>query len=202
MNFIKSVISKIVVFGALSAFTFYMYMHVFEKISFIDLPWVTSVHQTTIPNYVLGAQDSTKFSDDQKYGFFGKPVVLRLPKANLVYRIQEPILKNDAWTISKDTVNFVTFAGSKGGYLGNTIIFTSQDSKILSALETLTENDRVVIDTQSGYRYHYRVIKRINLQKQEHILSSSDKSSYIYLIRGSNNKALVLEANMLAIEEI
>ena len=199
---IKSILTKTIIIGSCSLATIFMYLHVFEKITFTDLPYISSVLTTSLPLTISSITPNQDLNTSLKYGFFGKPSTLRLPKANLAFNIQEPNIANSNWVITRDSINIYTFAESKGGYLGNSVLFTSDNSKSLLALQTLTQNDRIVLETVDNYKYSYKIQKKFYLSPDQNYLPPNLPSSLIYLLSKTGDKIVLVEASFLSIEEI
>lgn len=184
-------------------FSVYLYAHVAEKVALIDLPYVDSVATTTIDQKIVLEEVQVPVSDNQKYGFFGAPTVLRIPKANWAVNLFEPKESDAGWILTNTTAGYITRDVSQGGYMGQTIFFDLAGSRNLDILRILVENDRIVIQTNKGYRYHYRVAKRRVLSLDDSYVPASAQTSRIFLVKESDatNEFIVVEANLLNIEE-
>lgn len=178
----------------------FIYLNVAEKVLLKDLPWVSSVSSTTLPNFIYQVSQN-KVDRESNIGFFGKPIVIRVPIHNFSLSIGEEKLENGRWLVSNHVASWHIYDESQGGNIGSFVVFAAPQSGELAVSDILVEGDIIVIDTDKDWKYSYRVIKRSFMSIKDKYLVSDAPYSKLLIIRDRNNsQATVVEAQFLNIE--
>lgn len=182
----------------------YFYAHIAEEVLYVDLPIVNGVSTTSIPQLLLSdSATGVDLSEKERFGFFGKPSILRIPRFNQSLDL-ENVAYGKSWTLSYKTLGMLVYGPSISGRLGDSVIFTSISSRLLNAINAVTEGDRIVILTDKGWRYSYRISGKILIDKDSGFIPHSSMGSKIFFLREMPdlNHVLVVEATYLSLEEI
>jgi hypothetical protein len=202
MKLILSLLGRASIQIACLLLSIFIYLNVVEKVALIDVPYINSVRSTNFPTMIYQISSRTQLSDTQKYGFFGQPVIMRIPLHNFSIGLAEEKRQNEEWIISNGVANFAVYEESQGGNMGNTVIFAAPESGLLAIADVLVEGDRIMLDTDNGWRYTYRVTKRLSVSSSEKYLVANTPMSQFVIIRDKDNgQATVVEAQFLNIEE-
>lgn len=197
---ILTVILAVFATGALSVF---IYLNIAEKVAFFDIPGIPSVEKVTTPMIIHQVREKQTFADErEKYGFFGKPVVLRVSRLNTSVNLQEAKREGDFWLSSNGMANIEIFDKSKGGNIGASVIFGTKNSPVLDIADLLGEGDRLMIDTENGWRYNFKIVKRTAIAKEgDYLLPASSKEKLI-ILKENTEKVLLIESDLQSTEEI
>ena len=182
----------------------YVFANVVEKVFLFDLPYIESVAKTDVPTTIYQVNEKTVFNSNiEKYGFYGQPKTLRIPRINYALNVQEVSEENGFWLASNGVASIHFFAKSQGGHLGNAVIFGLQGAKTLDFTALINEGDRVVVDTTTGWRHNYRVSKRIiNKADEKYLVDSNGQSKIVFVKRLSDQKTVIVEATYMSVEEL
>lgn len=182
----------------------YIYLHVTEELFFIDLPHIDSVSATNLPQVVWQVKEgSNVLTSDQKYGFFGIPQTLRIPRLDFTVGLQESPNTNAGWQVGRGLAGTHFLSPSQSGRMGNLIVFALPQSRALDAVELAVEGERIIIDTKDKWRYNFRVSKKTLATVDEPFLSSASSSSKVIILRQvpGEKYVLVLESELLNVED-
>lgn len=185
-------------------FSFYIFAHIVAVIFLVEIPHIKAVSSTIAPNVILPDKSvKPPESERTKYGFFGRPNVLRIPRLSFSMNLNEAIKKNDGYLTTEQIGFFHVFNHSKAGHLGDTVFFTSDTAKTLNIVSLLVENDRIVVETNLNWRYHYRVKSKTVVSPTQPFLPASSNASKIYISRPvKDGQFLLIEAVFQNLEEI
>jgi hypothetical protein len=198
-----SLLTKFVTVVACSLISLFIYLNVFEKVSLLDLPYVNSVTKTEIPSVIYQVRYGINIDEETaKYGFYGKPLVIRVPMHNYSLSIGEEKKHSNYWIVSNGVGSYHIFEESQGGNIGRLVVFAAPKSGLLAVADILTEGNRIVIDTDKGWRYNYRVISRQFVSTKTPYLLSSSEIPQLIVVRDRNyDEATLIIANLLSVEE-
>lgn len=189
-----------VVIGLVSLFSFYMYAHIVEKVFLVDLPFIKAITVTKSPLVISAVGEQTFPKDDrQKYGFYGRPYTLRVPRLGLVLSLQEAQQEGDGWRVSDGAVSYLVYSSSQAGRTGNIAIFGADHSFLLDSVKQIVEGELVVLETNE-WVYSFRVIRKIALtDTQEYVPSKSNTS--LTIVKPINGATIVVETQFLNVQE-
>lgn len=195
----------VLIFIVLSTlFSFYIFAHIIAVIFLVKIPFINAVSDTKISQVIHAEANDKQFLTDRgKYGFFGKPSTLRIPRLNFSLNLDEATIKNGTFLTTDQIGYFYIFGQSKAGHLGDSLFFTSDNTKTLDIISLLVENDRIVVETNLHWRYHYKVVNQTVVSITQPFLPAHSDTSRIYIGHPSKyDKYLLIEASLQNLEEI
>lgn len=185
-------------------FSVYLYSHVVEKALFVDLNYIDSIVVSNLPDKITeNVQDLTLTKESAKLeGFYGTPIAIRVPKLSLHFDLNPAIKSTHGWKVSNTKAYIWTYSESEYGLLGDSLIFSRETYLPMNSIALITEGDRLVLSTDKGWNYTYRVSKKYITPYNESPILASQPSSLV-LVKGLNdiNGYLVLEAAYVSLEE-
>lgn len=189
-----------VVIGLVSLFSFYMYAHIVEKVFLIDLPLVKAITVTHSPRTV-SAVGEFKFPKEgrEKYGFYGRPYTVRVPRLGLVLSLQEAQPEGEGWRVSDGAVSYLVYSPSEAGRIGNIAIFGADHSFLLDSIKQVVEGEQVVLETNE-WVYSFRVIRKIALTDAQQYVPSLSNTS-LTIIKPVDGATIVVETQFLNVQE-
>lgn len=196
----KNLLSKIAFFTSTSVLSGFIWVNVWEKVTLSDLPMVPSVSQTTLPNIIHQVKESSNLDQKTKFGFFGQPIIFRVPRLNFSINLAESKKQGDKWLVTNGTASLEVYGAPQGGNIGDSVIFTLPNSGLLSVADVLVEGDRIVLDTKDNWRYNFRVTKRSIIDSP--YLVSHSSITKLLIIKEKNEKVVVVESSLLNVEEL
>jgi hypothetical protein len=186
-------------------FSGFIYMHIYEKLAFKDIPYISSVQKTQAPKVIwqIKENENILLKDNQKYGLFGKPKAVIFPRLNHNLNLLESYKENNNWVSDGVLGNVYFFAPGNSGRMGQAVIFAAQKSASLSIVQLAVEGDRIIVDTDLNWRYHFRISRKSLASKDNPYLASATYSPKIIVISPSseNERYFLLECDFLALEE-
>ena len=202
MRKIISTFVTIIILCILGVFSLFIYTNAYEQLALTDLPYINSVEVSNLPNLVSG-DEVPDLSNDDKYGFFGRAVTLRIPRLNYAVNLFEAPKSGSGWVVGKYSQSVVYLSKSKAVRFGDLIIFGQKDRKILQYERELSEGDRLVVETKDAWRYHFRVTNRSLISQDSSYLPAENAYSRIIILsEEKDGEVLIIEATYLEIEEI
>jgi hypothetical protein len=187
----------------LSIFTIGLYAFVVESLFLVDLPIVKAVSTTSLPNDLLKEVISNKNNVKPGFGFYGKPVLLKIPRLSYSYSFTK-LDSLDSLILNNKTLGLYTYGKPNSGRLGNSVIFTSSVSPILNPLNTVVPGERIIIDTEGSWRYSYKVENKTIVKRDSSYYFPDSGPNKIFIVKEIplSNEVLVVEASYLSLEEL
>ncbi len=198
-NLLDSVITILIV-AFTTAFSMFIYINIFETIFMVDLEHSRAVQTTDLPT--IFSQASNNEGSLKEIGFFGKPSIIRYPRLEFATNIQESKKTDNGWLLARSTVGYHTFGVSNAGVIGDTTLFALENSKVLDFIALSNEGDRIVVETDLGWRYNYKIVSRQVVPSGGKYLPSDSATGRIYLVDYVNDKnSLIIECEFSSVEE-
>ncbi len=198
---INKLVTKLTILSATTGLSVFMYANVAEKVFLTDLPYVNSVAHTTLPASIEQLNSNIILNDADKYGFYGRPVTLRVPRINFALNLNESKQENNKWIVENGVASIQIYVKSQGGHLGNALIFGLPGDKLMNFVELLVENDKIVIETSNHWKYYYKVTKRTIFNIGDKYIISDSPASKITIVEENKGKIILIEAQFTNMED-
>lgn len=190
-------------FGAITSFVF---ANSFEVLFSYDIPYIDAVN-TFQSKKVLESVVDTKESSfltysNDKIGNFGSPTVLKFPQFSEKIRLVRAVYARDKWLYRTTSAHYFILSESKNGNIGNLVIYTHKNWRTLLTPHELNIGDNIFIDTDSEWRYMYRITDRSILRPDNTFVPSESPVNRLVLVVEDSQKGVtyVFQANFVSLQ--
>lgn len=190
------------IIALVSLFSFYMYAHIIEKVFLVDLPYVRAITLTNAPiiNRHLDL-NAIPTEERTKYGFYGRPLTLRVPRLGLTLNLQEAQSAENGWRVSDGAVSYLVYQPSQAGRVGDITLFGADHSFLLDSMHQMVEGERIGLETEN-WTYSFRVTRKIALTNNQSFLPAQHSPTLTLVKRLEADTVLVIEAEFLSVQEV
>ncbi len=168
----------------------------------IDVPFaqaIASEHLDAITTPIT--PDFLSHADSNDYrGNFGNPVVLKLPAKQVKLPIAPAIYNQGEWLARSNTAHYVITGRAQGGDLGDTVLYLRQSWRTIQDSSDLTVGSNLFLDTDSSWRYLYKVAEITSLGTDGHIVLGTNRKPQVYLVLQSSEGTTVVRAEFVSVQ--
>ena len=181
-------LSRYVLYTACAVISLFLLASSYESIYNRPLPFIHTIAAVNLgslaQDYNLPAALNAK---PTVYGEFGKPVTLTIPLAtgSQHLSIVAPIYNHGQWLARSSTMHLLTPTNPIDGNIGTVILYCRAGFRTIDADSLPAVGGNVFMDTESGWRYVYKVI-----------VAKTYASSYRYIpLADTNQGKLIIFCN-------
>lgn len=173
------------VFGSMSVFVF---SNSFEVLFSYDIPYVHALETMRSKNVLLSIVDEENpdlFSySGEKVGNFGSPLTLKIPSFSIRLPLIRASFVRDNWLYKTNNGHYIIKNNSKNGNIGDLVVYTQKSWRTVEYPEDIKIGDNIFIDTDSEWRYMFRISDKSVIETQD---------SYVYSESPLNTLVLIVE---------
>jgi len=194
------------VFAGITGFVF---LNSFEVLLNRDIPFIHAIdriHSGETMRSIVG--DDTRDVLDKKsqeaVGNFGLPKTLKIPTLGSRLPLMDAIFVDGQWLSRSNSGHYLITSAGKNGNIGNVVVYTRVGWRTISAPENIKIGDNIFLDTDTDWRYMFRVDNKSALQfGQPFVKSETSFGSLIFLVEDDARKAdFVFEGVFVGIQNI
>jgi hypothetical protein len=157
----------------------------YEIASGKDLPFLNSIQQVDLDslNPTIERYTKKQLLDEKKEGNFGRPETLRVIIDDKPLRtiIAPGIADRDNWLARANTSHLLYLGNSKSGNSADMLIYLSQSWRTIPHPEKIAQGSNIFIDTNTGWRYMFRVEEIQSVNKNAQIVLPETRTTQIVL---------------------
>jgi hypothetical protein len=196
-------------FCASFALTFFILTNGYELASGKDIRFTSSLSPVNLSGIIdVSADTAEQYLASSRLGGYGKPVSLRISSS------AQKIILVPAQFSQYSTDKHLTARLNAGHYLlrtdavetiiGNPLIYARKNWRSIGQPETVKLGDNIFIDTDSGWRYMFRVAESTTRTAGEQfVISERPVSTLTLVVEDANSqKQIIISAPYVALQNI
>jgi len=193
------------IFGWVTVFVF---LNSAEIIFNMDMPFVhalDSIRSTETLRSVVGDTVSdTGPVGLEKIGNFGIPNALKIPVIGSRLSLNKAIFSDGRWLSRSGNGHYMIIGNADGGTIGNVVVYTRSNWRTISEQARLKIGDNIFLDTDSDWRYMFRIVNRSVLRfGQPYVKSDVPNGSMIFVVEDEQAQSVfVFECAYVSIQNI
>lgn len=204
-------LAKVVALGIFFfGITVFVFLNSFEIVFNRDVPFVGALEpfgsRGTIESILKKDSNNTVLSNYEKdwIGDFGIPKTLKIPVFGSRLPLSGPIFSSGEWLVRSGNGHFLIMGPGKNGNVGDVIIYSRSGWRTISSPERLSIGDNIFLETDTDWRYMFRVVNKGSLHPdQPFVKSDTDLGSLILLIDdGSRGVVFAFECVLVSVQNI
>ena len=140
---------------------------------------------------------------DTHLGNFGEPQLLRIPSMNHRLPLVQAIYSsaNNSWLSRAHSGHFMVVTESKNGYIGDTIVYMRRNYRTIPSPSELTIESNIVIDTDKGWRYVFRINEIATDQRHDFIIRGQENPTLIlYIFDQDSQRYIIASATLINLQ--
>lgn len=184
----------------------FVFSNSFEVLFSYDIPYVHALETMHSKNVLLSIvdkenPDSFTYSGE-KMGNFGSPLTLKVPSFSIRLPLIRASFVRDSWLYKTNNGHYIIKNNSKNGNIGDLVVYTQKSWRTVEYPENLKIGDNIFIDTDSGWRYMFRISDKSVIGTQEgYVYSESSLNTLVLVVEDAkNDTAYVFQGNFVSLQ--